>query len=72
MQLRTVTLQTPMMAPLPKAPKPHKARDSLDLRDPLFHAMMMADRASSKSLATKEQLLAEMVLSMRLVDASQR
>ena len=72
MQLRTLTVQTPMMAPLPKAPKAHRARDSLDLRDPLFHAMMAAKRGQAKSLATKEQLLAEMVLSMRLVDASQR
>ena len=72
MQLRTVTLQTPTMAPLPKDPKPHKARDSLDLRDPLFHAMMAAQRGQARSLATKEQLLAEMVLSLRLVEAMKR
>ena len=72
MQLRTLTVETPVMAPLPKAPKPHRARDSLDLRDPLFHAMMSAQRRGSKQLATHEQTLAEMVLQMRLVDAAKR
>ncbi len=55
----------------PEAPQ-HKARDSLDLCDPLFHAMMRAQRTGSKQLATREQTLAEMVLSMRLVDAARR
>ena len=53
-------------------PPQHKARDSVDLADPLLHAMMRAKRGQAKSLATKEQLLAEMVLSMRLVDSSKR
>jgi hypothetical protein len=53
-------------------PPEHKARDSLDLSDPLFHAMMRAQRSGSKQLATREQTLAEMVLAMRLVDASKR
>jgi hypothetical protein len=53
-------------------PPQHRARDSLDLADPLFHAMMRAKRAQAKSLATPEQLLAEMVLSMRLVDSAKR
>jgi hypothetical protein len=53
-------------------PAQHKARDSVDLADPLLHAMMKAERGQAKSLATKEQLLAEMVLSMRLVDAGKR
>lgn len=53
-------------------PPQHRARDPLDLRDPLFHAMMRAQRSGSKQLATREQTLAEMVLRMRLVDASKR
>jgi hypothetical protein len=53
-------------------PPQHKARDTVDLADPLLHAMMRAKRGQAKSLATKEQLLAEMVLSMRLVDSSKR
>jgi hypothetical protein len=53
-------------------PPQHKARDPVDLADPLLHAMMKAKRGQAKSLATKEQLLAEMVLSMRLVDATRR
>jgi hypothetical protein len=54
-------------------PKPlHRARDPVDLADPLLHAMMKAKRGQAKALATKEQLLAEMVLSMRLVDATKR
>lgn len=53
-------------------PAPHKARDALDLTDPLFHAMMRAQRSGSRQLATPEQSLAEMVLAMRLVDASKR
>lgn len=53
-------------------PPQHKARDPVDLADPLLLAMMRAKRGQAKSLATKEQLLAEMVLSMRLVDASKR
>jgi len=53
-------------------PPQHKARDALDLGDPLFHAMMRAQRSGSKQLATREQTLAEMVLRMRLVDASKR
>lgn len=72
MHSRILTMETPVMAPLPKAPKQHKARDSLDLRDPLFHAMMSAQRRGSKQLATPEQTLAEMVLQMRLVDASRK
>jgi hypothetical protein len=51
---------------------PHRARDPVDLADPLHHAMMRAKRGNEKSLATREQLLAEMVLSMRLVDAAKR
>lgn len=53
-------------------PPLHRARDSLDLADPLFHAMMRAKRGQAKSLATREQTLAEMVLKMRLVDATRR
>ena len=56
------------------APQPpqHRARDALDLADPLFHAMMRAKRAQAKQLATREQTLAEMVLKMRLVEAGKR
>ena len=55
------------------APEPeHRARDSVDLRDPLFHAIARAEKATAKSLATPEQSLAEMVLKMRLVDPSLR
>jgi hypothetical protein len=50
----------------------HRARDPVDLRDPLLHAMMRAKRGQAKSLATREQTLAEMVLKMRLVDAMKR
>jgi hypothetical protein len=57
---------------LPPLPAQHRARDPVDLRDPLLHAMMKAQRGQAKSLATKEQLLAEMVLSMRLTDAAGR
>ena len=53
-------------------PPQHKARDPVDLADPLLHAMMRAQRSGSKQLATREQTLAEMVLAMRLVDASKR
>jgi hypothetical protein len=53
-------------------PPQHRARDSLDLADPLFHAMMRAKRGQAKSLATREQTLAEMVLKMRLLDAGKR
>lgn len=53
-------------------PPQHRARDPVDLHDPLLHAMMRAERGQAKSLATREQLLAEMVLSMRLVDSSKR
>lgn len=51
---------------------PHRARDATDLRDPLLHAMARAERATAKTMATREQTLAEMVLKMRLVDASKR
>ena len=55
------------------APEPeHRARDSVDLRDPLFLAIARAEKATAKSLATPEQSLAEMVLKMRLVDAMKR
>lgn len=55
------------------APEPeHRARDPVDLRDPLFHAIARAEKATAKSLATPEQSLAEMVLKMRLVDAMKR
>ena len=50
----------------------HLARDPVDLRDPLFHAIARAEKATAKSLATPEQTLAEMVLKMRLVDAMKR
>lgn len=50
----------------------HLARDAVDLRDPLLRAMMLASRGRSKALATREQTLAEMVLKMRLVDATKR
>jgi hypothetical protein len=53
-------------------PPQHRARDSTDLSDPLLHAMMRAKRGQAKSVATKEQTLAEMVLAMRLVDAGKR
>lgn len=53
-------------------PPQHRARDPVDLADPLILAMMRAKRGQAKSLATKEQLLAEMVLSMRLVDGAKR
>ena len=55
----------------PGAP-PHKARDPVDLADPLLYAVARAERANAKSLATREQTLAEMVLRMRLVDAVRR
>lgn len=51
---------------------PHRARDPVDLRDPLFFAIARAERANFRSLATREQTLAEMVLKMRLVDAAKR
>lgn len=55
------------------APEPeHRARDPVDLRDPLLHAIRRAERANAKGMATKEQTLAEMVLKMRLVDPSLR
>lgn len=66
MQAHVVVLQEAPQAPT------HRARDSVDLRDPLFHAMMRAHRASGRSLATQEQTLAELVLKMRLVDAGAR
>lgn len=50
----------------------HLARDPVDLRDPLYLAMMRAKRGQAKSLATREQTLAEMVLKMRLIDAMKR
>jgi hypothetical protein len=50
----------------------HRARDEVDLRDPLLFAIARAERANIRSLATPEQTLAEMVLKMRLVDASRR
>ena len=50
----------------------HKARDAVDLRDPLLFAIAKAERANIRSLATAEQTLAEMVLKMRLVDAQKR
>ena len=54
-------------------PKPeHRARDPVDLRDPLYHAIAKAERANCRSLATQEQTLAEMVLRMRLVEAMKR
>lgn len=53
-------------------PPQHRARDPVDLADPLLHAMMRAKRGQAKSLATREQTLAEMVLKMRLVDAAKR
>lgn len=55
------------------APEPeHRARDAVDLRDPLFFAIARAEKATAKSLATPEQTLAECVLKMRLVDAMKR
>jgi hypothetical protein len=55
------------------APRPiHRARDPIDLRDPLLYAIAKAERANLRSLATPEQTLAEMVLKMRLVDVRQR
>ena len=50
----------------------HKARDPTNLADPMLYAIARAERAQSKSLATAEQTLAEMVLRMRLVDAGKR
>lgn len=50
----------------------HRARDAVDLRDPLHFAIARAERANIRSLATPEQTLAEMVLKMRLVDAQKR
>ncbi|MEK6975315.1 MAG: hypothetical protein AABY18_03125 [Candidatus Thermoplasmatota archaeon] len=50
----------------------HRARDPVDLADPLFHAIGRAEKAQAKSLATPEQTLAELVLKMRLVDAMKR
>ncbi len=50
----------------------HRARDATDLRDPLLFAIARAERDNIRSLATAEQTLAEMVLKMRLVDASAR
>jgi hypothetical protein len=56
-----------------KDPEPeHLARDTTDLRDPLLYAIARAERANVKTLATREQTLAEMVLKMRLVDAMKR
>lgn len=50
----------------------HRARDSVDLADPLFHSVARAERAQIKALATPEQNLAMTMLRMRLVDASKR
>jgi hypothetical protein len=66
MLARTIDVRYKVEAPQ------HRARDPVDLRDPLLHAMMKAKRGQAKSLATKEQTLAEMVLKMRLVDAMKR
>lgn len=55
----------------PEEPQ-HRARDAVDLRDPLLFAIAKAERANIRSLATREQTLAEMVLKMRLVDAGKR
>lgn len=56
-----------------RAPEPeHRARDATDLRDPLLFAIARAERANIRSLATREQTLAECVLKMRLVDPSLR
>lgn len=55
----------------PETPQ-HRARDAVDLRDPLLFAIARAERANIRSLATREQTLAEMVLKMRLVDAAKR
>jgi hypothetical protein len=66
MQARVVELTA-------EAPRPlHRARDAVDLRDPLLHAIAKAERANIRSLATPEQTLAELVLKMRLVDVRQR
>lgn len=72
MLTRTLTVEVPLAPPLPKSPKPHKARDATDLRDPMLFAIAKAERANIRSLATAEQTLAEMVLKMRLVDAARR
>lgn len=50
----------------------HRARDPVDLRDPLLYAIHRAERANARGVATKEQTLAEMVLKMRLVDPTLR
>jgi hypothetical protein len=50
----------------------HRARDATDLRDPMLFSIARAERANIRSLATREQTLAEMVLKMRLVDAQKR
>lgn len=66
MQARVITFQETPLPPL------HRARDGVDLRDPLLQAMLRAHRASGKSLATREQTLSELVPKLRLVDAAQR
>ena len=50
-------------------PEPeHRARDTVDLRDPLLLAIHRAERANERSLATPEQTLAEMVLKLRMFE----
>lgn len=50
----------------------HRARDPVDLADPLFHSVARAERAQLKGLATPAQNLAMTMLRIRLVDASIR
>lgn len=66
MQARIIDVHYEQPAP------PHRARDPVDLADPLLHALWRAERATATTLATPEQNLAEMVLKMRLVDAMGR
>ena len=61
------------LPPLPKAKaSSHRARDPVNLADPLLHAIARAERGQIKALATPEQLLSQMVLRMRLVDPTLR
>lgn len=50
----------------PAARAGHRARDAVDLRDPLLRAMLRAERQAA------ERTLSETALRMRVVDASAR
>ena len=72
MLTRVIQLDNPVMLPLARKAGAHRARDAVDLADPLLYAVARAKRGTIKTLATPEQNLAQTVLRMRLIDASKR